>query len=87
MTATAQTAEEAFDDGALVCPHCEDGTIWYSRYGGNDPDVWRGGECSTCDGAGNRLCDEPGCGDVAVAVWDLEVFCEAHAPADDDGEG
>src|SRR4249920_2622907 len=23
------------------CEQCEDGTCWTSRYGGNDPDVWR----------------------------------------------
>lgn len=49
----------------VACPHCEQGTRWTSRYGGNDPDVWRVGPCETCDGTGYReicceLCGEYG---------------------------
>ena len=35
----------------IECPHCEDGTIWKSKHGGNDPDVWAV-KCEACDGTG-----------------------------------
>ena len=31
------------------CPHCEDGLVWKSKYGGNDPDVWSE-PCPDCNG-------------------------------------
>ena len=48
----------------IICPHCEQGTRWTSRYGGNDPDVWRVGPCETCDATGivTLLCDRAGQG-------------------------
>jgi hypothetical protein len=33
------------------CPSCEDGKVWKSRYGGNDPDVWDV-PCEHCGGSG-----------------------------------
>jgi excinuclease UvrABC ATPase subunit len=33
------------------CPLCEDGKVWASKYGGNDPDVWAV-KCEACDGTG-----------------------------------
>jgi len=41
--------------GSLPCPHCEDGTQWRSRYGGNDPDVWAV-TCEECSGTGFSRC-------------------------------
>lgn len=35
----------------VECPDCEEGTIWKSRRGGNDPDVWPT-TCPTCEGCG-----------------------------------
>jgi len=35
----------------VECRHCEEGKIWRSRYGGNDPDVWAE-RCPYCDGTG-----------------------------------
>jgi len=32
-------------------PYCEDGKVWTSRYGGNDPDVWAV-PCERCEGTG-----------------------------------
>jgi hypothetical protein len=70
------------------CPDCEDGTRWTSRYGGNDPDVWRTGPCETCDGTGQvevccALCGEYGATDrVGDEVFHLdcaeEVLADMH---------
>lgn len=35
----------------IECPHCEEGTVWKSRYGGLDPNVWAT-RCEECDGTG-----------------------------------
>ena len=57
----------------ITCRTCEgDGYHWTSRYGGNDPDVWRDGPCHTCDGSGDQMC-EGFCGDQyepAIALVD-----------------
>lgn len=35
----------------VLCEACGgDGGVWTSRYGGNDPDVWRTGDCPICEG-------------------------------------
>jgi hypothetical protein len=47
----------------VECEHCEDGIRWTSRYGGNDPDVWRVGPCETCDGTGRAEVVCEWCGD------------------------
>lgn len=61
------------------CPHCEDGTRWVSRHGGNDPDVWPV-PCEECDGAGNVRCDEPGCPEIATrwSAYAEQNCCDWH---------
>ncbi len=34
----------------VLCQLCEDGIVWTSRHGGNDPDTYRVGLCELCDG-------------------------------------
>lgn len=65
----------------LRCQNCEEGAIWKSRFGGNDPDVWRDGDCEKCDGAGHRLCDQRGCANTAVMAWDRDAYCADHSMA------
>ena len=45
-------------------------SLYASRYGGNDPDVWRTGKCDACDGSGNEVCSSRGCDEPAVAFND-----------------
>lgn len=63
----------------LPCPHCEDGTRWVSRYGGNDPDTWAT-KCLECDGTGNQefLCDYQLCPEPATEEINNEYFCAIH---------
>ena len=63
---------------ALVGERCEDGTVWTSRHGGNDPDVWPAGKCQQCDGSGHVVCQERGCDELAIMVWDGECYCADH---------
>lgn len=42
------------------CPDCEGGRQWFSRWGGNDPDVWAV-KCKRCDGHGAVVADESDC--------------------------
>jgi hypothetical protein len=47
----------------ITCEACEDGTVWVSHHGGNDPNVWAVG-CMECYGRGTvtatcEACDEP----------------------------
>ena len=53
----------------IPCTTCGgEGDEWTSRYGGNDPDVWRVGPCKRCSGSGNQACED--CGEnPAVASW------------------
>lgn len=62
----------------LTCSKCSgEGAIFTSRYGGNDPDVWRDRECEACDGSGNQRCEARGCDENAVAFNDDgEALCE-----------
>jgi hypothetical protein len=39
------------------CEYCEEGTIWKSRYGGNDPNVWPV-RCEECNGTGKIEIEE-----------------------------
>lgn len=63
----------------IACEACEDGTVWVSRHGGNDPDVWAT-ECADCCGRGTvtaycENCDR----DARIAyVWDgkRHYWCE-----------
>ena len=51
----------------VECDDCGgEGRIWKSRYGGNDPDVWRVGPCEACDGTGHVevVCEY--CGDLGA---------------------
>ena len=55
----------------LPCSKCSgEGSLYASRYGGNDPDVWRAGECDACSGSGNEVCSSRGCDEPAVAFND-----------------
>lgn len=39
------------------CARCQgEGTVWTSRYGGNDPDVWSK-TCPACEGSGVETID------------------------------
>ncbi len=62
----------------LACIKCSgEGTLYTSRYGGNDPDVWPTGECDACEGSGNAICDARGCRAVAVGFdEDGRALCE-----------
>lgn len=62
----------------LTCSKCSgEGSIYKSKYGGNDPDVWRVGPCTECDGSGNAKCEAHGCDEYAVAFNDDgEALCE-----------
>lgn len=62
----------------LACSKCEgEGSIFASRYGGNDPDVWRVGPCEDCGGSGNMVCEARGCHENAIAFnGDGEALCE-----------
>lgn len=63
--------------GILHCQKCQgEGTIYTSRYGGNDPDVYPVGKCEVCDGSGNQPCERRGCKESAVGFNDDgEAMC------------
>jgi hypothetical protein len=59
----------------IICPACDDGWRWTSRYGGNDPDVWRAGPCLTCEGDQEiTLCCDT-CDDDAEEWFQGHKFC------------
>lgn len=60
----------------VQCPHCEDGICYISRYGGNDPDVWRVGLCETCEGSGGVPLRCEDCGEDATSLFLGRPFCE-----------
>lgn len=62
----------------IPCHRCAgEGAIFKSRYGGNDPDVWRVGDCEACEGDGQQRCDARGCSEKAVVFNDDgEALCE-----------
>lgn len=62
----------------LPCSNCQgEGSLYTSRYGGNDPDVWRTGECDACTGSGQQICEARGCSQPAIAFNDDgEALCE-----------
>jgi hypothetical protein len=62
----------------LHCRKCAgEGTIYTSRYGGNDPDVYPVGKCEACDGSGNQQCEAKGCKEDAVSFnEDGEALCQ-----------
>ena len=62
----------------LTCTRCQgEGSIYASRYGGNDPDVYRVGPCEDCSGSGNMACEARGCRENAVVFNDDgEARCE-----------
>lgn len=64
--------------GRLFCSKCQgEGSLYGSRYGGNDPDVWRTGKCDACDGSGDEECASRGCKEPAVAFNDDgEALCD-----------
>lgn len=61
----------------LSCQKCSgEGTIYTSRYGGNDPDVYPVGKCEACDGSGSQPCERRGCKENAVGFNDDgEAMC------------
>ena len=62
----------------ITCPDCEDGTVWRSRHGGNDPDVWAV-RCEECDGTGIETLHCDGCRNEATEMFDGAPWCAAHA--------
>jgi len=62
----------------LNCTRCDgEGSLYGSRYGGNDPDVYRIGPCDACDGSGDQICEARGCNEPAGAFNDDgEALCE-----------
>lgn len=62
---------------SLFCQKCAgEGTIYTSRYGGNDPDVYPVGKCEACDGSGSQPCERHGCKENAVGFNDDgEAMC------------
>jgi hypothetical protein len=64
--------------GTLYCAKCQgEGQMYGSKYGGNDPDVYRTGKCDACDGSGTQVCDARGCTEPAIAFNDDgEALCE-----------
>jgi hypothetical protein len=69
-----------------VCPCCEDGMVFKSRYGGNDPDTWGPFECDECGGEGEipMLCEGYHNHDEAaievIKYYDLAMpACAVHA--------
>ena len=64
--------------GRLFCATCGgEGSLYGSRYGGNDPDVYRTGKCDVCNGSGDEPCAARGCEQPAVAFNDEgEALCE-----------
>ena len=56
---------------SIPCVKCSgEGSLFKSRYGGNDPDVWHTGQCDACEGSGNQVCEERGCDEPAVCFDD-----------------
>lgn len=51
-----------------VCPVCEEGKVFTSKYGGLDPDVWFSHWCEECDGKGNLEID-----DESIIPADVEI--------------
>lgn len=64
----------------IPCTKCQgEGSLYTSRYGGNDPDVWRTGECPSCKGSGDQKCDARGCRGLATCgTSDGEYLCREH---------
>lgn len=64
--------------GQITCQKCNgEGTLYTSKYGGNDPDVWPTGKCDACYGSGEEQCASRAC--IAPAVGfndDGEALCE-----------
>ena len=62
----------------LPCTKCGgEGTLYTSRHGGNDPDVWPIGTCDACGGSGNAVCEARGCSEHGVGFNDDgELLCE-----------
>ena len=63
----------------LTCTKCQgEGSLYTSRYGGNDPDVWRTGACPLCNGRGNEPCGARGCRKNAAGFnEDGEALCDS----------
>ncbi len=62
----------------LTCAKCDgEGSLYTSRYGWNDPDVWRTGECPACEGSGHAPCSASGCSSLATTLnADDEALCD-----------
>ena len=72
---------------AKECPDCHcSGRNYWSRYGGNDPDIVDRGRCDACDGAGEVvrycegwLCRRPATVLVAFPDGASEPYCDGCA--------
>ncbi len=70
----------------IVCTACGgEGSLYTSRYGGNDPDVWRTGPCDRCEETGYEILRCNHCGDADAVEWvqsdELCAACAATAKA------
>lgn len=62
------------------CPECQgSGRHYWSRYGGNDPDVVDRGPCEKCDGEGEIIVSCDDCREPAVERIDGHPYCATHA--------
>ena len=61
----------------FACSKCAgEGAIYTSKHGGNDPDVWRIGDCEECEGTGTQKCESRGCSEDATFFNDEgEALC------------
>jgi len=62
----------------IYCRKCQgEGSLYTSKYGGNDPDVWKTGDCEACNGSGTQKCEARGCDEDAIAFNDDgDALCE-----------
>lgn len=52
------------------CERCGgEGTLYDSRYGGNDPDVWPTGKCPVCEGSGFKPDECADCGQALPLLY------------------
>jgi hypothetical protein len=71
----------------IICTSCAgEGSIFISRYGGNDPDVWDAGPCELCDATGHTFLCCDCCPNPEATEWfqslALCATCAAEQKAD-----
>jgi hypothetical protein len=63
----------------IICPDCAgEGSLYTSKFGGNDPDVWRTGPCHRCDQTGYAVLQCNHCGQADAIEWfEADPLCAA----------